>query len=834
MEPGTWTALFPMNDHYDFIATEEKWQQHWAQAEEFVAQEDSSANKYYVLEMLPYPSGALHIGHVRNYSLGDSIARFKRMQGLNVLHPIGWDAFGLPAENAAIQRGIPPGQWTLENIATMKKQCQRMGWAYDWTREIATCSPEYYRWNQWLFVRMYQKGLVYQREGAVNWCDQCKTVLANEQVIDGCCWRDGSEVLEKELEQWYFRITEYADQLLEDLGQLEDWPDKVHRMQQNWIGKSVGCAVSFPLEEDDVKIDIFTTRLDTIYGATFLVLAPEHQLVKGWLDESDEGRQMSRFVEEMRRQGKEVRTAEDTEKQGIFTGRYATNPFNGRPIPIWIANFVLMGYGTGAIMAVPAHDQRDFEFARKYDLPIQVVIQPEEDSLPPELEQAFTEHGVLANSGTFSGLASREAQEKMVNFAQSQGFGEKSVTYRLRDWSVSRQRYWGTPIPMIHCPKCGVVPVPEKDLPVVLPKVESTRLGQSPLANLPEFVNVFCPECQGEAQRETDTMDTFVDSSWYFYRYTSAQYDSAPIRDESVRYWFPVDIYIGGVEHAILHLIYMRFFTKVMRDLGLISFDEPVRRLFTQGMVLKDGSAMSKSRGNVVSPDEVIQEYGADALRLFVLFAAPPDRDLDWSERGLEGCFRFLNRLWRMLRQVQGEIDPSASGSRELSQRGRALRRKSHQTIRKVTQDLERMHQNTAIAAIMELLNSVYEYSGHEEQHEVGLLKEVLEAIALLLSPFAPHFCAEMWEILGHSESITFTAWPTYDPEWAREEGISIVVQVNGKVRSRFPASPGISKEQMEALALEDEKVKGFIEGKPIRQIIVVPDKLVNIVVGKD
>ena len=820
-----------MNDHYDFIATEEKWQQRWAEAEEFSVQEDSSAEKYYVLEMLPYPSGALHIGHVRNYSLGDSIARFKRMQGMNVLHPIGWDAFGLPAENAAIQRGIPPERWTLENIAAMKKQCQRMGWSYDWTREIATCSPEYYRWTQWLFVQMYQKGLVYLRDGTVNWCQQCQTVLANEQVIDGCCWRDGSEVSEKELEQWYFRTTEYADQLLVDLDQLGDWPDKVHRMQQNWIGKSVGCKASFPAEDSDVTIDIFTTRLDTVYGATFLVLAPEHPLVKDWLDESDAGRQMARFVEEMRRQGKDMRTAEDTEKEGIFTGHYATNPFNGSAIPIWIANFVLLGYGTGAIMAVPAHDQRDFEFARKYDLPIQIVIQPEDGALPSELDQAFTEYGVLANSEAFSSLSSQAAQEKMVEFAQSQGFGEKCTTYRLRDWSVSRQRYWGTPIPMIRCPKCGVVPVPLEELPVVLPRIETTQLGRSPLANLPEFLDVSCPECQGEARRETDTMDTFVDSSWYFYRYTSAHYESAPIQDEAVDYWFPVDLYIGGVEHAILHLIYMRFFTKVMRDLGLVQFDEPVSRLFTQGMVLKDGSAMSKSRGNVVSPDEVVQEYGADALRLFVLFAAPPDRDLDWSDRGLEGCFRFLNRLWRMLGKVPGENDASAAGDQELNERGRALRRKSHQTIRKVTDDLERMHQNTAIAAIMELLNAVYEYVDREEQHEGDLLREVLEAIALLLSPFAPHFCEEMWEGLGHAESITFTPWPTYDPEWAREEGIFVVVQVNGKVRSRFPASPGVSREEMQALALGDEKAKRYIEGKTIRKIIVVPGKLLNIVV---
>ncbi|MEE2822652.1 MAG: leucine--tRNA ligase [Acidobacteriota bacterium] len=823
-----------MNNHYDFTSIEQKWQQRWTEEREFVAQEDSSADKYYVLEMLPYPSGALHIGHVRNYSLGDSIARFRRMQGLNVMHPIGWDAFGLPAENAAIQRDIPPEQWTVDNIMTMKAQCQRMGWTYDWTREISTCSPEYYRWNQWMFVQMYKRGLAYLQRGPVNWCEQCQTVLANEQVSDGCCWRDGSQVVEKELEQWYFRITEYADQLLEDLDQLEGWPDKVRRMQQNWIGKSVGWTVSFPLQNsNEITVDIFTTRLDTIYGATSLILAPEHPLVETWVASPNKVNEVAEFVEDIRHQRREVRTAEDTEKKGVFTGHYAINPFNGEEIPIWIANFVLMGYGTGAIMAVPAHDQRDFEFSKKYALPIKVVIKPEVDSLPAEPNHAFTEHGILTNSETYSGLLSQVAQKKMGEFGCQKGFANKSTTYRLRDWGVSRQRYWGTPIPMIYCPKCGVVPVPEEQLPVVLPKVESAQLGQSTLANLSEFVNVSCPKCQSPARRETDTMDTFVDSSWYFYRYASPQCDYAPIQGDAVQHWFPVDVYIGGVEHAILHLIYMRFFTKVMRDLGLVQFDEPVKCLFTQGMVLKDGSAMSKSRGNVVSPDEVIQKYGADTLRLFVLFAAPPDRDLDWNDRGLEGCFRFLKRLWRMVYQVQGE-NTDGSMSRELNGKERALLRKSHQTIRKVSHDLERMHQNTAIAAIMELLNFAHEYLDSGEQCDLGLLKEVLETIALLLSPFAPHFCEEIWEIMGHAESLTFTLWPTYEPELAREEDIDIVIQVNGKIRSRFSASPGISKDEMEILAMEDEKTKVYTEGKSIRNIIVVPDKLVNIVVQQE
>ena len=824
-----------MNQHYDFRNIEEKWQRRWAERQDFVVTEDPDRPKYYVLEMFPYPSGALHAGHVRNYSLGDSLARFKWMQGFNVLHPIGWDAFGLPAENAAIRRRVPPQEWTLENIATMKGQCLRMGWSYDWTREIATCSPEYYRWNQWFFLQMYRRGLAYQKKGTVNWCQKCQTVLANEQVVDGRCWRDESVVIQKELEQWYWRITEYADQLLDDLDKLEDWPEKVKTMQRNWIGKSVGARVRFAIEgEPDRSVDVFTTRIDTIYGSTFVLLAPEHGFVKDCLSDPKRGRELSEFVHDVGRQDRVLRTAEGGEKRGVFTGRFAVNPFNQEKLPIWIANFVLMEYGTGAVMAVPAHDQRDFEFAQVYDLPIRIVIQPRDGQIGPQLEEAFVEYGRVVDSGPFSGVSSEHAQEKMTEFARTHGFAEKAVSYRLKDWGVSRQRYWGTPIPIVYCDRCGVVPVPEKELPVVLPRMDRIELEGSPLATVPEFVNTSCPSCQGEARRETDTMDTFVDSSWYFYRYTDPKTDSEPFRREAVRYWFTVEQYIGGVTHAILHLIYMRFFTKVMRDLGLVDFDEPVKNLFTQGMVTQEGRAMSKSRGNVVAPDEIIEKYGADSLRLFIQFAAPPEKDLDWNEQGLEGSFRFLNRLWRLVYRFQEEIletdssDPA--GQAELSASGSALLRKLHQTIRKVTSDLERLHQNTAIASIMELLNSVYDYVD-EEKAEPSLMKEVLESLVVLLAPFAPHFSEEIWEMMGHSESLLFGSWPRYDAGLAREEEIEIVIQINGKVRSRFSASAEISKEDMETEAISDKKVKTYLDGKTIQKIVTISQKLVNIVV---
>ncbi len=833
-----------MKERYDSEAIELKWQRVWAEEGDFAVYEDEGREKYYVLEMLPYPSGALHLGHVRNYSLGDSIARFKTLQGYNVLHPIGWDAFGLPAENAAIRNKVPPGRWTRDNIARMTKQCLRMGWSYDWSREIATCTPEYYRWNQWFFLKMYQKGLAFKTSGSVNWCEECQTVLANEQVVNGLCWRDDSVVVQKDLEQWNLRITEYAEELLQDLDELDKWPDKVRTMQRNWIGKSVGARVRFPVVTDDLEIEIFTTRLDTIYGATFIVLAPEHPLVRSWLDDPTHGRELKVFSEEMRKQGRTARSAEDAEKQGVFTGRYAVNPFSQERIPIWIANFVLMEYGTGAIMAVPAHDQRDYEFAEKYQLPIPTVVEPAAEKAETESGRAFSDYGKLVNSGPFSGLASGVAQEKMADFAQAEGIGEKSVSYRLRDWGISRQRYWGTPIPIIYCDNCGTLPVPEDQLPVLLPETDLLSLGGSPLAKVPEFAQVDCPRCEGKARRETDTLDTFMDSSWYFYRYTDAQIESHPIRQSAVRYWFPVDIYIGGVEHAILHLIYMRFFTKVMRDLGLVTLDEPVSALFTQGMVLKDGAKMSKSLGNVVDPDQIVSEYGADTLRLFIQFCAPPEGDLEWSHKGLEGSFRFLNRLWRLLFRFhsqlpskEGETSDDAKVGRsrglELQPEDRKLRRKLHQTTRKVTQDLERLHQNTAIAAIMELLNSIYEYvDATEPQPDLELIREALETIALLVAPFAPHFAEEMRSVLGHQSRLKAAAWPEFDPELAREEEIEVVVQVNGKVRAKIVTTPGISSDEMKKLALGDERVESHIAGKKMIKLVVVPEKLVSIVVG--
>ena len=828
-----------MNDRYDASSIELKWQQRWDSEDPFSVEEATDKAKCYVLEMLPYPSGALHLGHVRNYSLGDSIARFRRMQGFNVLHPLGWDAFGLPAENAALKNNIPPQHWTRQNIRTMKAQARRLGWSYDWSREIATCHPGYYRWNQWFFLQMFQRGLAYRQEGQVNWCEQCRTVLANEQVVDGRCWRDESPVLQKRLDQWYLKITDYAEQLLADLEQLHTWPEKVLTMQRNWIGKSVGARIRFPLvEPSDTGIEIFTTRLDTIYGATFLVLAPEHDLVRKWCDRTRAGRKLAAFVEEMRRQDRSVRTDESAEKRGLFTGRYALNPFQQEKIPIWVANFVLMEYGTGAIMAVPAHDQRDFEFARKYDLPIRTVIRAWDQAQPVDPDQAFTDPGRLVNSGPFSELSSQEAQEKIADFAKESCFGERSVTYRLKDWGISRQRYWGTPIPIVYCDACGTVPVPENELPVLLPPMDHAQLGGSPLQTMPEFVHTQCPRCGAGARRETDTMDTFVDSSWYFYRYTSPRLADAPVNREVVRYWLPVEIYIGGVEHAILHLIYMRFFTKIMRDLGLVGFDEPVRTLFTQGMVLKDGAKMSKSQGNVVSPDGIVREYGADALRLFIQFCAPPDGDLDWNDRGLEGCSRFLNRLWRLCYRVV----PSLTGTRanrdaprlrseDLGPRERALLRKLYQTVQRVTEDLERFHQNTAIAAIMELLNSLSEYIDSGKLAP-GTTREALEKITLLLSPFAPHFAEELWEVLGHPNTLTFEAWPQFDPQLAREEEIEIVAQVNGRVRSRLLVSARVGREEMQQLALQDEKIHPYLQGKEVRKIIVVPRKLVNIVVS--
>ena len=810
---------------YDHQTIELKWQQRFDGADHFRAQEDSSKPKYYVLEMLPYPSGTLHVGHIRNYTIGDALARYKWMRGYNVLHPMGWDSFGLPAENAAIANNRHPRDWTLDNIAYMKQQHRRYGFSYDWSREISTCEPEYYRWNQWFFLKMFERGLAYRKEALVNWCPECATVLANEQVVGGCCWRhESTPVEQRALEQWFLRITAYAEELLRDIEQLEGgWPERVLTMQRNWIGRSEGTEVDFPLVGSDATIRIFTTRVDTIFGATCVILAPEHPLVAELAGEKERA-VVKRMIDSRARQD-----PGEMEKEGFFTGHFALNPYNGEKLPVWVANFVLMTYGTGAIMSVPAHDQRDFEFSKKYGLPIRPVIRPTGGELAEadSMEAAFVDDGVCEHSGEFSGLASAEARRRMTEKAEREGFGKRAISYRIKDWGISRQRYWGTPIPVIHCPGCGIVPVPESELPVRLPlNVTITGRGRSPLEQVPEFVNVPCYRCGGPARRETDTMDTFVDSSWYFYRYCDPHNDRAPFDPEKIAYWFPIDQYIGGVEHAILHLIYSRFFTKVMRDLGLVRNDEPAARLFTQGMVIKDGAKMSKSKGNVVSADELAESYGTDTGRLFALFAAPPEKDLDWQDAGVEGMYRFLGRLYRF---VTRNAD---AGRREGGPPGPADRlvlRKLHQTIRKITDDFEtRWHFNTSIAAIMELVN---ELTAHEADISAGVMAQVLEKLVLLLGPFAPYLAEELWEELGRTGPVFRQAWPTFDPELAREEETEIVIQINGKVRSRLLVPNGTATEELQARALADPRVRQLTDGRQVVRVIVVPDKLVNIVV---
>ncbi|HEY3130218.1 MAG TPA: leucine--tRNA ligase [Acidobacteriota bacterium] len=829
-----------MRDGYDFRTIEQKWQKKWLDNRDFWVSESGDKPKYYALEMLPYPSGKLHMGHVRNYSLGDAVARYKRMRGYNVIHPIGWDSFGLPAENAAIKNNTHPEKWTLENIANMKQQCVRLGISYDWSREVTTCLPDYYRWNQWFFLRMYERGLAYRKKGVVNWCNVCQTVLANEQVEDGRCWRDESEVEKRELEQWYFRITDYAEPLLADLEQLESWPEKVITMQRNWIGKSIGARVQFPVDGSGKPIEIFTTRLDTVYGATFMVLAPEHPRVEELLSKLPDKTTAVEEVRKYRAQQRLIREGAESEKLGIFTGTSAINPFTHEQIPIWVANFVLMEYGTGAIMAVPAHDTRDFEFAKKYGLEIRPVIEPAGNSpmssaepRPSEsirAEVPYCEYGRLIHSGEYSGLNSEEALKEMFAFARKQGIGEPAVSYRLKDWGISRQRYWGTPIPIIYCPDCGTVPVPDDQLPVRLPRVETIKLGASPLATVEEFVNAPCPRCGKQGRREADTMDTFVDSAWYFYRYCDPANSKMPFDPDKVKYWFPVDQYIGGVEHAILHLIYMRFFTKVMRDIGLVSWDEPVLNLFTQGMVTKDGAKMSKNKGNVVDPDEFMDAFGADTVRLFILFAAPPEKDLDWSESGVEGCFRFLNRIWRLFTRHESSISQPCGPVEPRHEEDKKLLRKMHQTLNRAGQDMARFHMNTAIAAAMEFLNSLYDYEERCPEKNLPLLREVFEKIALILSPFAPHFCEEIWQRLGHSGNISFESWPEADPVWLLEEEIEMVVQVNGKLRAKIVVPAGIDQDSCLKLALQDRRIQGYLEGKAIRKVVYVPSKLLNIV----
>ena len=835
-------------ERYDAQRIEQKWAERWlSDPSLYAAEANSTKPKYYVLEMLPYPSGALHMGHVRNYAIGDALARYMWMNGYNVLHPMGWDSFGLPAENAAIKNNTPPREWTLSNIAAMKVQMKRLGFAYDWSREVTTCLPEYYRWNQWFFLKLFESGLAYRKKSKVNWCPQCATVLANEQVVGGNCWRhEDTPVEQRELEQWFLRITKYADELLRDLEKLTGWPDKVRIMQQNWIGRSEGAQVDFDLGGTvgpaGSTITVFTTRVDTIYGATSVQLAPQHPIVEDMIARDAELRAKVEQLIAEQRKAREVGDIGNIEKHGVFTGRFAKNPYNGEAVPVWVANYILMDYGTGAIMSVPAHDERDFEFAKKYNLEIRLVIlpqssDPEETMAEPALPFT-TMNGILVNSGEFSGLECEEAIQTMSSHAAEKGFGKATVTFRLKDWGISRQRYWGTPIPMVYCEKDGVVPVAEKDLPVILPdKVSVTLAGGSPLANVPEFLNTTCPKCGGPARRETDTMDTFVDSSWYFYRYADAQNSKAPFDTNTIAYWFPIDQYIGGVEHAILHLIYSRFWTKFMRDMGLVKHDEPVKRLFTQGMVIKDGAKMSKNLGNVVSPDEMVARYGADAARLYSLFAAPPDRDLDWQDTGIEGIHRFLGRVYRFYvrNPVDTAVERAETGQTpSLQAEARTIQRKLHQTIKRVSDDFQgRWHFNTCIAALMELLNEV---SGAEEAIAAGrvpgsLILDVQRKIALLLAPMAPYVAHELWEMTGETGNLLKAAWPKYDPALAAEDEIEIPVQVNGKLGGRVVVPADATNDQVEQAALADEKVKAAIAGKQIVKNVVVPKKLVNIVV---
>jgi leucyl-tRNA synthetase len=845
----------PNDDRYDAQRVETKWFNRWQSDPQLYAAEPHSSNKkkYYVLEMLPYPSGALHMGHVRNYSIGDALARYMWMNGHNVLHPMGWDSFGLPAENAAIQNNTPPRQWTLGNIAKMKAQMNRLGFAYDWSREVTTCLPDYYRWNQWFFLKFYERGLAYRKKSKVNWCPKCATVLANEQVLaNGCCWRhEDSPVEQRELEQWFLRITKYADELLRDLDKLDGWPEKVRTMQRNWIGRSEGTLVDFKLDYSQphsgfgpagATITVFTTRIDTIFGATSVQLAPQHPIVADLAANNPELRaKVDQLIAEQRK-AKEVGDIGEIEKHGVPTGRYAINPFNGEKVPVWVANYILMDYGTGAIMSVPAHDERDYEFAQKYKLEVRLVVlpistDPEETVTEPPLPYVGHE-GMLINSGPYSGLECADAIKKMSEFAEKNGFGKATVTYRLKDWGISRQRYWGTPIPMLYCEKDGIVPVPERDLPVILPEaVDIAHALGSPLSGLPDFVNTTCPKCGGPARRETDTMDTFVDSSWYFYRYTDAHNDHAPFDPKTAQYWFPIDQYIGGVEHAILHLIYSRFWTKFMRDLGLVTNDEPVERLFTQGMVIKDGAKMSKSLGNVVSPDEMVARYGADAARLYSLFAAPPDRDLDWQDSGIAGIQRFLGKVYRFVtrnadhaRTASGETSPATA----LSPQARQIQRKLHQTIKRVSDDFQgRWHFNTCISAIMELVNALYDAEQTNAQNAIppSLLAEVQRDLVLLLAPFAPYLAHELWEMLGQKGSLLKAPWPKYDAALAKEEELEIPVQINGKLRGRVIVPADSLEDFVVTQALADDKVQSAIAGKQILKRIFVPGKLLNLVV---
>ncbi len=841
---------------------EAKWQKRWADARVFEVEADPAKPKYYVLEMLPYPSGTLHMGHMRNYTIGDVVARVKRMRGFNVLHPMGYDSFGLPAENAAITNKTHPRTWTNNNIAEFQRAFRRFGFSYDWRREISTCEPEYYRWNQWFFLRMLEKGLAYKKKSRVNWCPKCCTVLANEQVINGFCWRhEDTQVEVRGIEQWFLKTTAYSEQLLDDLKLLEGtWPERVVTMQRNWIGKSTGARLNFAvsdLEDGRESIEVFTTRIDTVYGASAIILAPTHPLVAKLLQGSPVKAEAEKKLAEIRKMSVKAEDLATAEKEGFFTGHHAVNPFNNQQIPIWVGNFVLVEYGTGAIMAVPAHDERDFEFATKYHLPKPVVVIKEVSphaekemakaehagrEVPPALDQPFTEYGVSINSGPYSGLESAAAIEKMASDAQAKSFGKKETIFRLRDWGISRQRYWGTPIPVIYCPTDGMVAVTDKDLPVLLPpNPKLTGEGESPLAATPEFVNVSCPKCGGPAKRETDTMDTFVDSSWYFYRYCDPHNATSPFDSGKIKYWFPIDQYIGGITHAILHLLYSRFWCKVMHDLGLVDHVEPIARLFTQGMVQKGGVAMSKSKGNVVGAEDMCDKYGADTGRLYTLFAAPPEKDLEWSEESIEGAWRFLNRVFRLISKhaaaLSATANPGAAAVNgppfdNLNAAEQSLLRKTHQTLRRVTQDFEtRWHFNSAIALIMELTNEIYSHEPLEKNIRPEILREALEKLTLMLAPMTPHLAEELWEQLGHKNGLSAEAWPQFREDLARENEVEIVIQVNGRVRGKLIVSAGASQEEVVALAKADPGVATYVANKEINKIIFVPDKLINLVV---
>jgi len=821
---------------YLFDEIEKRWQQRWKDEGAFEVAEDPKRPKFYCLEMLPYPSGDIHVGHVRNYCITDVVARFKAMRGYNVLHPIGWDALGLPAENAAIQRGVHPEKWTRRNIGGMKRQLQRLGFSYPWSREIATCDPGYYRWNQWFFLRMLERGIAYRAFAPVNWCPNCLTVLANEQAEGGECWRCHSAVEQREMEQWFLRITAYQDQLLDDMARIPAWPDRVLVQQKNWVGRSPGAEIDFPVEGGE-PIRVFTTRVDTIYGATFMVLAPEHPRVDALLAGAPGAGERKAQIGRLRAQDRRARLEGQVEKEGVFTGRHATNPYSGERIPVWVGNFVLMGYGTGAIMSVPAHDQRDFEFARKYGIPIRIVIQPNGSPLEAEgPPAAYDGPGRLVNSGEFDGLSSEEAIPRMAAHAEARGFGKAAVTYRLKDWLISRQRYWGTPIPVVYCEKDGMQPVPDADLPVLLPPdAPFTGEGGNPLEKVPAFVSAACPRCGGRARRETDTMDTFVDSSWYFYRYVSPWKDDGPFDPAAVKYWFPIDLYVGGIEHAILHLVYSRFWTKVMRDLGLVDLDEPVTRLYPQGMVHRDGEVMSKSKGNTVAPDDVIAKYGADTLRLYILFEAPPELAMEWSESRIEGPHRFLHRVWRLVdRHAEAFArEPGAPIPAELPPAARDLRRKVHQTIDKVTRDIEeRLQMNTAVAAMMELYNTIADLEPEVSADAAGrgALREALETLVLLLGPFTPHVCEEMAARLGRTASLVAAAWPTADADAAREDAVELAVQVNGKVRGRITVPREAGEAAVRGRALEEPRVAEMLKGREVVKVVVVPGRLVSVV----